>query len=120
MKKININLELGKLEFPKGDLLEGKSNKEIVKFHIENACGLYQMQEKGLILSDQRKIMKIFDALEEEKDGYIELEDDWFDYLYKIFTSIKFQGGTKIVVKIGDELERVKTLESKKKEKRGE
>lgn len=117
MKKINLNLSLGKLELLSSDPLAGKSDKEIVVVHIEIAIQLYQQQERGLLISDHRKIYKILDAVNEalkkgpdkDKNIFVELEDDWFDFLYNIFQKVKFQGGTRILVKISDELERVKT-----------
>ncbi len=127
MKKVNLGLDLGKLEFdpigpcpkcghrlpsPFSDL----SNKGIVIKHMEICFDLYEQQQKGVLASEQRKSMKVIDALSEVKGNSVELEDDWFEHLYKCFTAAKFQGGRKIISKILDELERAKAVESKKKD----
>lgn len=114
MKKIDLNIK--KDDFlPKADF-EKKKGFEISKLYITMAFQLYQNQERGLAMEDQRRMYKISDALDEMKDGILELEDDRYEFLKKVFSETKWIGGTKIVVRIADRID-VTVDATKEKEK---
>ena len=114
MKAIDLNIKISDLQLgPEEKKLKGF---EMTKRYFELAFGLYQAQPdargqpRGLPVADQRKIYKIIDALENAKDK-VELEDDWFDFLYQVFNEVKWVGGTKIIVRIADRLDEAKLRE---------
>lgn len=106
MKKIDLNIK--KDDFlPKEDF-KNKKGSEISKDYILMAFQLYQQQERGLAMEEQRKIYKLLDELDNMKNGVLELEDDRHGFLKKVFNEVKWVGGTKIVVRIADKLEEAK------------
>ncbi len=118
MKTINLNIKIDDLIFGSG-IEEEKLSKlkgfELAKKYIELAFTIYQSQPdgrgipKGMSISDQRKTYKIIGTLEKSKDK-LELEDDRFEFLYRIFNEVKWVGGTKIVVRIADRMEEAKEV----------
>ncbi len=120
MKTVDLNIKISDLK------LGGEEAKlkgfEMTKRYLDLAFGLYQSQPdmrgqpKGLAMAEQRKIYKILDVLDKAKDK-LELEDDWFDFLYKVFNEVKWVGGTKIVVRIADKLDEAKLKEEKPEDK---
>ena len=115
MKKIDLNIKIDDLDF--GEQIEqfkGKKGFEISKDYIIMAFNLYQTQPdqrtgqpRGMPISEQRKIYKLLDELDKMKKGILELEDDRYDFLKKIFDEVNWIGGTKIVVRIADNIDEV-------------
>jgi hypothetical protein len=106
MKRINLNLNLDKLKLSNGELKDTNPTK-IVTSILTNGFGMWQQQQNGLLLTEQRKISKILDELEKGEDT-IKIEDEEFNYLYDIFGKIKWNGATRLLVLIADELDRAK------------
>ena len=112
LKKINLEIEIKDLELGEE---KTKTPEQITRQYLGIALDLYQTQPnergqtRGLPVSDQRKIYKILDELAKEGKE-IELEDDWFSFLYKAFNAVKWIGGTKIVVRVADKLEEAKGI----------
>ena len=115
MKTINLEIKIDDLDLGEEKV---KPAEEITKQYLGISLDLYQTQpdargqNRGLPVADQRKIYKILDALAKEGKA-LELEDDWFDFLYKAFNEVKWVGGTKIVVRVADKLEEAKNKEEK-------
>lgn len=103
MKKIDLNIKIDDLIVEKE--FKDKKGFEISKDFILMAFQIYQSQERGLVMKDQRKIYKILDDLDNMKEGILELEDDRCEFLKKIFNEAKWTGGTKVIVRIADKLE---------------
>ena len=112
MKKIDLNIEVDDLDFgEQSDQLKDKKGFELAKDYIIIAFNLYQTQPdargmpKGQPMSEQRKIYKLFDELDDMKEGILELEDDRYEFLKKMFDEVNWTGGTKIVVRIADRID---------------
>ena len=121
MKKINLNIKTDDLVL--GDEVKGKKSWKIAKDYIVMAFNIYQQQPdmrgqpKGMKIEEQRKVYKIFDDIDKMKDGVLELEDDRYEFLKKIFNDINWVGGTKVVVRIADKIEEAgKDLNKEKKD----
>jgi len=117
MKKINLNLEVDDLVL--GDEIKDKKSWEIAKDYLILAFNVYQQQPdirgqpRGMKIEEQRKVYKVFDDLDKMKDGILELEDDRYDFLKKIFNDVNWIGGTKIIVRIADKIEEAVKKEDK-------
>jgi len=113
MIKINLNIKTDDLQ-PEKDFKD-KKPIEIVENYIQSAFNWLQSQPKnpnnpataGLTIAEQRKINKLFMALDNHKEGIVELEDDIYNYLKETFNKVQWIGGTKIVVRIADCIENV-------------
>lgn len=111
MKSINLEIKMDDLVLNEDE--KKLKPQDMSKRYIELALNLYQAQpnergqSRGLSVSEQRKIYKVLEALE-GAGNVLELEDDWFNFLYKIFNEVKWVGGTKIVVRLADKLEEAK------------
>ena len=120
MKSVNLEIKMDDLVLSEEE--KKLKPQEMTKRYIELALNLYQAQPNergqagGLLVADQRKIYKVLEALD-KADNVLELEDDWFEFLYDAFNAIKWRGGTKIVVRVADKLEEAKAPESEEKEK---
>lgn len=121
MKTIDLNIKTGDLQFDKED--REKKGWEIAKRFVEQCFIIYQQQPQtesmgrqsvGLTVSDQRRVYKILDALEGMKEGRLELEDDWYDFLKEVFCEkVKWLGATKVVVRVADRIEEAGKKEQK-------
>lgn len=118
MKKIDLNIKVDDLVLD--EQLKEKESWEVSKEYIILAFNIYQQQPdmrgqpKGMKVEDQRKVYKIFDELEKIKEGILELEDDRFKFLKKVFNDVNWIGGTKLVVRIADKIEEADKPEKEK------
>lgn len=103
MKKIDLNIE--KDDFIPKESFTKRTGADISKEYILIAFQLYQNQQKGLALEDQRKIYKISDDLDNMKSNILELEDDRYEFLKKVFEETKWIGGTKIIVRLAEKID---------------
>ncbi len=111
MIKIDLNIKIDDLE-PKKDFKD-KKPIDVSKKFIETAFNWLQTKLKdprnpasaGLTISEQRKIYKILDVLDNHKDGIIEIEDDFYNFLKETFNKVEWIGGTRIVVRIADKID---------------
>jgi len=118
MKKIDLKIKIDDLELKNKE----ETAFQISKRFIETAFNWLQTKPKdprnpssaGLTVSEQRKIYKILDALDNEKEGIIELEDDMYNFLKETFNKVEWVGGTKILVRIADQIENGPNQESSK------
>jgi len=110
MIKINLNIKIDDLELKDKE----ETSFQISKRFIETAFSWIQSRPKnsqvpnsaGLTIKEQRKIYKILDALDNEKEGIISLEDDMYNYLKEVFNKVEWVGATKIVVRIADAIDK--------------
>ena len=106
MIKLDLKIKIDDLDLKNKE----ETNFQISKRFIETAFSWIQTKPKrpndpasaGLTIPEQRKIYKIFDALDKQKDGIIELEDDMYNFLKESFNKVEWVGATKIVVRIAD------------------
>jgi len=109
MKKIDLNIKIDDLIL--GDEFKNKKGFDVSKQYIDIAFVLYQSrtdmrgQPTGMPMNEQRKVYKILDNLDNMKNGILELEDDRYDFLKKVFSEVNWVGGTKIVVRIADRID---------------
>jgi len=124
MKKVNLNIDISDLKIDLKD--KGKKGWEIAKKIVEDSFIIYQQQPQGgsmgkqsigLLVKDHRKIIKILDALELMKEGILELEDDWYNFLREIFNKVRWIGATKVIVRIADRIEDADKDKNANKEK---
>lgn len=103
MKHLKLELELEKLDMPEE---EKENSHELFFKYVATAFSLYQKQKQGLDVNEQRKLMNILNKLDGKTEA--DLEDEEFAYLHHIFHSVKWVGGTRIIVQIADKLEEAK------------
>lgn len=113
MKKLNLGISLENLKLD-GDS-KNSTGVEISENYITSAFNWLQQEPKnhgdpksaGLTVSEQRKISKVFTAIDNNKDGIIELEDDIYEFLKSTFNKVKWIGGTKIIVLVADAIDNI-------------
>ncbi len=119
MIKINLNIQIDDLK-PEEDFKDKKPIEVAINF-IQSAFNWIQAKPQrpndpasaGLTIAEQRKIYKVLDAIENDKEGIVELEDDLYNYLKDSFNKVQWIGGTKIVVRVADAIDKV--IEEKEK-----
>ena len=113
MRRINLDIKIDDLK-PEADFKD-KTGIQISESHIITAFNWIQREPKnhqdpnsaGLTIVEQRKLNKILDAIDNQKDSIVELEDDIYEYLKICFNKVRWVGGTKIVVRVADAIDNV-------------
>jgi len=99
MKTINMVITPKGLEYKTGD------DKTIpFKNVLFSAINLYQVESRGLTLTQQREAMKVIDKLEDCTDEDINLEDADYDYLVGIIKKVKWTQNMRLFLAVSDKL----------------
>ena len=109
MKQLKLDLDFSDIKL--NDVEKKQKPRDMIVGTIDATMTLWQQQRKGVGITDHRKIVRILNILD-GKDK-VELEDGDFDFLYDIFQSTNWTGGSKIIVKIVDMLDKAKLDGSK-------